>query len=185
MGVIPASRADARSPRERPPLCVVVNGNASGATAAAPVAHLLAQLREVCADVDLIHTRTLDELVSVWRMEDGRDSQCGMRLMRGRALSDMEFPAGGMESETRHLKRCLLGGIPVAWVPIPAIYKDERSSFRTLRDSVVVMRAALSSHSSERKNGPSSSAATFSSAGQGSSVVTSDSTRPSSRRAVM
>lgn len=71
------------------------------------------------------------------------DSQCGMRLLHRRALSAVEFPGGGMESETRHLRRCLRVGVPVAWVPIPAIYQDERSSFRTLRDSVVVMRAAL------------------------------------------
>ena len=38
--------------------------------------------------------------------------------------------------------------------------------------------------SSERRNGPSSSAITFSSAGQGRSVVASDSMRPSSMRAV-
>lgn len=71
------------------------------------------------------------------------DSQCGMRLLRGRALRDVAFPGGAMESETRHLVRCLRAGVDVAWVPIPAIYHGEPSSFRAVRDSASVMRAAL------------------------------------------
>lgn len=71
------------------------------------------------------------------------DSQCGMRLLLGRALVDVPFPTGGMESETRHLKRCLEAGVPVTWVPIPAIYRGELSAFRPVRDSVAVMRAAV------------------------------------------
>jgi glycosyltransferase involved in cell wall biosynthesis len=71
-----------------------------------------------------------------------RDSQCGMRLLRGRAL-DQGFEAGGYESETRQLKRCLKAGIPVAWVPIPAIYSGERSSFRPVRDSALVLAEVM------------------------------------------
>jgi dolichol-phosphate mannosyltransferase len=59
-----------------------------------------------------------------------RDSQCGMRLLRGRALLEVEFPGGGYEAETRHLKGCLRRGLRVAWVPIPAVYEGRRSSFR-------------------------------------------------------
>jgi dolichol-phosphate mannosyltransferase len=70
------------------------------------------------------------------------DSQCGMRLLCGRALDDVEFPGGGYEAETHHLKRCLHAGVPVAWVPIPAIYDGAPSSFRSVRDSVAVLRAA-------------------------------------------
>ncbi len=72
-----------------------------------------------------------------------RDGQCGMRLMRGRALHDIPFPPGGYESETAHLKRCLRAGVPVAWVPIPAIYEGAPSSFRAVRDSVRVVAAAV------------------------------------------
>ena len=72
-----------------------------------------------------------------------RDSQCGMRLLRGRALHDVPFPEGRYEAETVHLKRRLRAGVPVAWVPIPALYRDERSSFRALRDGARVLRAAL------------------------------------------
>ncbi len=80
------------------------------------------------------------------RMSSGSaipDSQCGMRLLHGRALSEIEFPDGGMEAETRHLRRCLRAGIPVGWVPIPAIYDGGPSSFRPVRDSVAVIRAAI------------------------------------------
>jgi glycosyltransferase involved in cell wall biosynthesis len=72
-----------------------------------------------------------------------RDSQCGMRVLRGRALSDIAFPGGRFESETRYLKRCLLAGVRVAWVPIPAVYENHASSFRPLRDSLLVLRALL------------------------------------------
>jgi glycosyltransferase involved in cell wall biosynthesis len=113
------------------------------------------------------------------------DSQCGMRLLTRRALFEVHFPGGGMEAETRHLKQCLHAGVRVAWVPIPAIYDGQPSAFRTVHDSFAVMRAALARYSSERRNGASSSAATFSSAGHAGSDVTSDSTRPSSMRAVM
>ena len=72
-----------------------------------------------------------------------RDSQCGMRLLRGRALHEIPFPSGGYEAETQHLKRCLEAGVDVAWVPIPAIYDGEPSSFRPVRDSVRILRALL------------------------------------------
>lgn len=71
------------------------------------------------------------------------DSQCGMRLLHGRALYEIPFPGGAMESETRHLVRCLTAGLPVGWVSIPAIYHGEPSSFRAIRDSLAVMRAAI------------------------------------------
>jgi glycosyltransferase involved in cell wall biosynthesis len=72
-----------------------------------------------------------------------RDSQCGMRLLRGRALTEVPFPRGGFEAETVHLKCCLRRGVRVAWVPIPALYADQVSSFRALRDSARVLAALL------------------------------------------
>ena len=69
-----------------------------------------------------------------------RDTQCGMRLLRGRALTDVPPPEGGFEAETAHLKRCLRAGVRVAWVPIPAIYEGEPSAFRPLRDSARIAR---------------------------------------------
>ena len=69
------------------------------------------------------------------------DGQCGMRLLRGRALSEIAVPGGRYESETVHLVDCLFAGVRVAWVPIPAVYGSERSSFRPLRDGLRVLRA--------------------------------------------
>jgi dolichol-phosphate mannosyltransferase len=66
------------------------------------------------------------------------DSQCGMRLLRGRALREVPPARGGYEAESEHLKRCLLAGVSVEWVPIPAIYDGQASSFRVLRDGVRV-----------------------------------------------
>lgn len=71
------------------------------------------------------------------------DSQCGMRAISGRALGAIPIPGGRYESETQHLMRCLRSGVPVAWVPVPAIYDGEISSFRALRDGLRVTLALL------------------------------------------
>ena len=71
------------------------------------------------------------------------DSQCGMRVLRGRALHSIEFPGGRYEAETRHLKVCLREGLDVAWVPIPTVYGGQSSSFRPVRDSARVLGALL------------------------------------------
>jgi glycosyltransferase involved in cell wall biosynthesis len=71
------------------------------------------------------------------------DSQCGMRLMRGRALSTVEFPGGRYEAETTHLKRCLRSGVRVVWVEIPALYAGQPSSFRGVRDGTRVLGAVF------------------------------------------
>ena len=70
-----------------------------------------------------------------------RDTQNGMRMLRGRALELL--PSGGYEAETIHLRRVLHAGLPVAWTPIPAIYGEERSSFRPGRDSAKVLWALV------------------------------------------
>ncbi len=70
-----------------------------------------------------------------------RDTQNGMRLLRREALA--LFPGGGYEAETTHLRRVLRAGLSVAWVPMPAIYGAERSSFRAGRDSAAVLWALV------------------------------------------
>jgi dolichol-phosphate mannosyltransferase len=90
-----------------------------------------------------IANRVSSTVVSLSTARPIPDSQCGMRLLTRRALSDVIFPGGGMEAETRHLKRCVSAGVSIAWVPIPAIYDGQPSSFRPLHDSVAVMRAAV------------------------------------------
>jgi membrane-associated phospholipid phosphatase/predicted MFS family arabinose efflux permease len=83
-------------------------------------------------------TRLLFQLVTGRRV---RDTQNGMRLLRGAALES--FPPGRYEAETKHLKWALRDGLSVAWVPMPAIYGEESSSFRSGRDSVRVIWALL------------------------------------------
>jgi membrane-associated phospholipid phosphatase len=69
------------------------------------------------------------------------DSQNGLRLIRADALRAVEPPPGRYEAETRHLKALLRSGREVGWVPMPAIYDDEPSSFRPLVDSARVLGA--------------------------------------------
>ncbi len=88
-----------------------------------------------------IANRTTRRLFQVTTGREVRDTQNGMRLLRGRALAT--FPAGGYEAETIHLRRVLRDGVPVAWVPIPAIYAEEQSSFRAGRDSAKVLWALV------------------------------------------
>jgi glycosyltransferase involved in cell wall biosynthesis len=87
--------------------------------------------------------RLVSRLLAVVTGHPVPDSQCGMRLMRGRALAAVDFPIGRYESETSHLKRCLRSGVSVAWVPIPALYAGEPSSFRILRDGTRVLGALI------------------------------------------
>jgi len=69
------------------------------------------------------------------------DSQNGMRLYRPDVLRRVPLPGGGYDAETAHLRRLLEDGRRLAWVPIPTIYNGEPSGFRTLADSVRVLRA--------------------------------------------
>ncbi len=71
-----------------------------------------------------------------------RDTQSGFRVLRGRAL-DVPISGNGYEAESRHLKSLLARDVDVAWVPIPAIYADERSEFRSVRDSARVVAALV------------------------------------------
>ena len=71
------------------------------------------------------------------------DTQCGMRLYRREALQRVPLVPGRYEAETRHLKASLAGGLRVEWVPIPAIYGSEGSSFRPVADTARVLAAIL------------------------------------------
>jgi membrane-associated phospholipid phosphatase len=71
-----------------------------------------------------------------------RDTQSGLRLLRGRAL-ELPLQGDGYEAESRQLKAALVHGLDVMWVPIPAIYADERSLFRPVRDSALVLAALI------------------------------------------
>lgn len=86
--------------------------------------------------------RIASRLLSLVTGKPVRDSQCGMRLLRGRAL-EIPVPPGRFEAETAHLKRCLRSDLAVAWVPIPTIYQGQPSSFRQVRDTARVLLALL------------------------------------------
>lgn len=88
-----------------------------------------------------VANRIANRLLELRTRRPVSDSQCGMRLLRGRALLEVRFPGGRYEAETRHLKACLRGGVQVAWVPIPALYEGHRSSFRSVRDTLRVLAA--------------------------------------------
>jgi glycosyltransferase involved in cell wall biosynthesis len=81
-----------------------------------------------------------------------RDTQSGMRLIRGRALG-LTLSGDGYEAESGQLKAALVEGLDVAWVPIPAIYANERSSFRPIRDSARVLAVLI--RRVERRAAPS------------------------------
>jgi len=79
------------------------------------------------------------------------DSQCGMRLYRTDALARAPLPQGRFEAETRHLRNSLRAGLAVGWVPIPAIYGGEQSSFRPVRDTWRVLGSIIGPSRSSRR----------------------------------
>jgi membrane-associated phospholipid phosphatase/predicted MFS family arabinose efflux permease len=88
-----------------------------------------------------IANRTTRRLFQLATGHEVRDTQNGMRLLRRSAVA--LFPGGGYEAETTHLRLALRAGLAVDWVPMPAIYADENSSFRAGRDSVRVLWALV------------------------------------------
>jgi len=92
--------------------------------------------------------RRLANAVSTWALSLAvrrrlRDSQNGMRLFRASALRDVSPPPGRYEAETRHLKALIRSGRAIAWVPMPAVYAGESSSFRAVADTLRVLGAVL------------------------------------------
>ena len=86
------------------------------------------------------------------------DSQCGMRLYRVESLEHAPLPPGRYEAETKHLRTALRHGLSVAWVPIPAIYRGERSSFRPLADTGRVLASIVGPLSRRRRRATPTSA---------------------------
>jgi membrane-associated phospholipid phosphatase len=92
--------------------------------------------------------RRLANAVSTWALSLAvrrrlRDSQNGMRLFRASALRDVPPPDGRYEAETRHLKALIRSGREIGWVPMPAVYAGEASSFRTVVDTLRIVRAVF------------------------------------------
>ena len=72
------------------------------------------------------------------------DSQCGMRLYRRRRARARAAAARAATRRRRGIcaPRCARGS-PSGWVPIPAIYDGEQSSFRPVRDTWRVLASIL------------------------------------------
>jgi membrane-associated phospholipid phosphatase/Na+/melibiose symporter-like transporter len=151
---IGAGLAELRSGESAPDAVLVIDADGQHPPSAIP-AFLAAStdaelvIGDRFADLEAMpaHRRAMNRLasaiLSLVTASPVRDSQSGMRLFRGRALHQLNHPGGRYEAETLHLKRALRTGISVAWVPIPAIYGSERSSFRPLADSYRIARAML------------------------------------------
>ncbi len=72
------------------------------------------------------------------------DSQNGMRLVRVDALQRIPLHDGRYEAESRHLRELGRARVDIAWVPIPAVYNGEPSSFRPVVDTLRVTREIVS-----------------------------------------
>jgi hypothetical protein len=64
-----------------------------------------------------------------------RDTQCGFRVFRVDALRAIRLTASGYEIETEMLVKVRRRGGRLASVPITAVYANERSKLRPVRDT--------------------------------------------------
>jgi glycosyltransferase involved in cell wall biosynthesis len=64
-----------------------------------------------------------------------RDTQCGFRIFRVDALRPIRLTASGYEIETEMLVKITRRGGRLASVPITAVYANERSKLRPVRDT--------------------------------------------------
>jgi glycosyltransferase involved in cell wall biosynthesis len=64
-----------------------------------------------------------------------RDTQCGFRIFRVDALRPIRLSASGYEIETEMLVKITRRGGRVTSVPITAVYANERSKLRPVRDT--------------------------------------------------
>jgi len=113
---------------------------AAGASADLVIGDRFGDLREMPLQRRMANVAT-SRLFQLTTGHAVRDTQNGMRLFRAETLSS--HPAGGYEAESAHLKRVLRDGRRVSWVSMPAIYADEKSSFRAGRDSAKVIWAIV------------------------------------------
>jgi len=68
------------------------------------------------------------------------DTQCGFRLMRLDLWAQLPITAHYFEIESEVLIAFVNAGLPVGFVPIRAIYKDEQSKIHPLRDTIRWLR---------------------------------------------
>lgn len=78
-----------------------------------------------------IGSRALSTFVGV----DLPDTQCGFRVFRLAALEGLRFRARGFEIETEMLVKLSRRGARIVTVPITAVYNQQRSKLRPVRDT--------------------------------------------------
>jgi glycosyltransferase involved in cell wall biosynthesis len=67
---------------------------------------------------------------------EARDSQCGFRLVSRRFLESRDWRAGHFEIESEMVLHAAWHGWPMAEVPVPVIYRGERSKIVPVRDAL-------------------------------------------------
>jgi glycosyltransferase involved in cell wall biosynthesis len=111
---------------------------------------LLAAARDTGADVVLGERQFLREKMPASRYHANRvgsrvlswfvgvpirDTQCGFRVIRMEALRGLRLTASGYEIETEMLVKIRRRGGRLATVPVTAVYANERSKLRPVRDT--------------------------------------------------
>jgi glycosyltransferase involved in cell wall biosynthesis len=71
------------------------------------------------------------------------DSQCGFRLIRGRAFRRMEFKTMRYETETEMLIEAGRGGCRIGAIEVKTIYGAERSKIKPVRDTIRFIRLVI------------------------------------------
>ena len=64
------------------------------------------------------------------------DSQCGFRLIKLSALKSLSLATQHFEIESEMLLAFARAGLPIAFVPIRALYKNEQSKIHPLKDTL-------------------------------------------------
>lgn len=82
------------------------------------------------------HANTIGSRVLSWFVGVPlRDTQCGFRVFRAEALRPLVLHASGYEIETEMLVKVRRRGGRLTSVPITAVYANERSKLRPVRDT--------------------------------------------------
>ncbi len=97
--------------------------------------------------------RTTSYFVSVLAGQRIEDSQCGFRLIRTRALSEMNLRTSRYDTESEMLIQAGRRGFTIQSVAIPSVYGLETSKIRPWTDTLRFIRLVIGSLSSRRDDG--------------------------------
>jgi glycosyltransferase involved in cell wall biosynthesis len=80
--------------------------------------------------------RWMSQRLSKAAKQDLPDSQCGFRLMNLDAWKKISVSTSRFEIESEILLQFVRAGLPIRFVPIRVIYKDEKSKIHPLQDTL-------------------------------------------------